>query len=86
MQISKVGFFTACLKEGLSEQKVESIWQQFALLENEKKSNPFALSFIDLAVIYVGIVFQRNRINIENKLLNYLPSFIRTLFSTTDKT
>lgn len=47
---------------------------------------PFALSFIGLAVIYVGIVFQRNRINIENKLLNYLPSFIRTLFSTTDKT
>jgi hypothetical protein len=47
---------------------------------------PFVLSFIGLTVIYFGIVFQRNRIKIERKLLDYLPSFIRTLFSTTDKT
>lgn len=42
---------------------------------------PFVLSFIGLAVIYLGVIFQRNFEWIEKKIIERIPTSIRRLFS-----
>lgn len=42
---------------------------------------PFALSFIGLAIIYLGILYQRNIKQIEESVLNCLPASLRALLN-----